>query len=590
MKSTWEGWGKLWTHDTTRIEALKYLIRQATTDPPLWTLYRDLQTELWPEYDHHEWSDLILHNIVEERVTTICGPKDTSKTNSMARFALCDYFCFPKETLLLMSSTDLRGLELRVWGEVKDLFMQAKEKWPEAPGWCVDSLHGIFTDQLNDEANVRDIRKGLICLPVVDSDGQWTGMRRWVGVKQKRRRVFADELQFYPAPYLSTLSNLNKGNFKFIGAGNPIGEGDPLDKLSEPIDGWDSLPEISTTTTWKTKAGGVTVQLYGPDSPAIKHQGKHEYLLNAKDIERIIDFYGKDSSEYWNQGIGVRRPGMNARRVLTKDMAKQFGALEEAVWKGTPTIKCYGLDAAYGGDRTVGTIVEFGADIDGKTILKIYQPRVIPVKLYPKSVPEELRVSAEDQIASAVRAECEYQNIPPKNVFFDSTGRGSLGTAFSRKWSSAVNPVEFGGSPSERPVSSDLFVVDKKTAQRRLKKASEHYSKRVTELWFAVRYAVESGQIREFPETALDEFAAREYGIVKGDKYELESKEDMKPRFGRSPDLADSLSVAVEGARQRGFQIARMDISRTSRKDLAWKNQLKSQVEKERASYTLSYS
>jgi hypothetical protein len=77
--------------------------------------YRVLQQLLWPDDDHHRWSDLMLKQILEKRVTVIIGPKDSGKTHcALAKFGLTDYFCFPNETLVMMSSTDMRGLEYRV--------------------------------------------------------------------------------------------------------------------------------------------------------------------------------------------------------------------------------------------------------------------------------------------------------------------------------------------------------------------------------------------------------------------------------------------------------------------------------------------
>lgn len=585
-----------WPADSKRVEILKYCIRQGgewtqngkRVGAPLFDLYREMQSCLWPDYDHSDWSDLFLRTILDERFTLVAAPKDSGKTNGMARFALCDYFCFPDETLILMSSTDLRGLQLRVWGEIKDLFNRARDTWSNAPGFAVDSLYGIFTDQVGDDGTARDIRKGLICIPVTDSEGKWTGMRRWVGVKQKRRRVLADELQFYPAPYISTLSNLDKGDFKFVGCGNPIGEGDPLDKLSEPQDGWDSLPEVTTTTTWRNRFGGVTINFVGSDSPAIRNPGQFTYLINQGDIDRIITYWGKDSAEYWNQALGVRRPGISARRVLTRDMARQFGALDNVIWKGSGTVKIVGLDAAYGGDRCVLIVLEFGLDINGVQVAALSAPQLVPVKLYAKSVPESERLLPEDQIATFVRDTCERLGIAPSNVFYDSTGRGSLGTSFARIWSADVNPIEFGGSPSTNPVCSDLYILDEKTKQKRLKRADEHYSKRVTELWFAVRYCVEGRQLRDLPEAVLDEFAAREWMRTKQNKIELESKEDMKPRFGRSPDLADAASIAMAGAIRLGFRIKRLEAPQQARLDEQWKDKLRQLADQERRSYNLN--
>ena len=558
---------------------------------PLFDLYRELQTILWPDYDHHEWSDLILRNILNERLTSVQASKDAGKSHVIAKYALTDYFCFPDETLILMSSTDIRGLELRVWGETKDLFNKAREVWDDAPGNVVDSMHAIFTDTVDTETGeARDARKGCICIPVLNSQGEWQGLGKWIGIKQKRRRVIGDEVQMYKGPYLSTLSNLNKGDFKGIFAGNPIGNGDPLDRLSEPEEGWTAQPEVNTTCTWKTRMGGVCVQLVGSDSPAIKNPGKYKYLINQQDIDWIIKAYGPESPQYWNQAMGIRRPGIEQFRIVTRDMARAFGAQDTVIWRGGSVTSIYALDAAYGGDRCVGLVVRFGKDINEKQVLSVGRPMIIPIRIYPKSTPEEDRFIAEDQISLFVKTSCELAGIPPENVFYDSTGRGSLGTSFARTWSASVNPIEFGGNPTPRPVCSDMFIYDDKLRQRRLKRADEHYSKKVTELAFSVRYTIESGQMRDLGEDILDELCARQWTTVRGDKIEAESKEDVKLRIGRSCDFADALAIAVEGARRRGFNISKLELPQESDSDDGWKKELRDRVIRSRQSYTLNYS
>ncbi len=590
--STFERYGLEWNLDVSPIDVEIYCIRQGepwikSQGRSLFHHYRELQSLLWPAYDHHDWSDLILRTILENRITAVLGPKDAAKTNSMARFALADYLCFPRETLILMSSTDIRGLELRVWGEIKSLYEQVKEVWTDAPGHMVDSHHAIYTDEVGEDSDVRDTRRGLIAIPVMDSSGQWQGMKKWVGIKQKRRRVLGDEVQFYAAPFLSSLANLDKGDFKGVFSGNPIGEGDPLDKIAEPIDGYDNLPEITTTTTWRNKMGGVTINLVGPDSPAIKHPGLYTYLINQADIDRIVDYWGKDSSEYWNQAAGIRRPGVSVRRIVTRDMIAQFRAQSEVVWRGEETTKIYAVDAGYGGDRCVGGSAEFGMDINGLQVIAFNRPHIIPIKLFPKSTPIDQRTLAEDQIAEFVKADCEAQHIPAANVFHDSTGRGSLGSAFARLWRHDCNPVEFGGAATPRPVQSDLFIYDEKTKQKRLKRCDEHYSKRVSEYHFSVRYAIEARQVRGLTNEVCDELCAREWGRAKGDRYEVETKEDTKIRIGRSPDFGDWAAIIVEGARRLGFQIKRLESEEVSHEDDSWKHDLLLKARQERESYTL---
>ena len=113
-----------------------------------------------------------------------------------------------------------------------------------------------------------------------------------------------------------------------------------------------------------------------------------------------------------------------------------------------------------------------------------------------------------------------------------------------------------------RPVREGLFVEDR--TGRRLKTCREHFSKFVSEAWFAVRYCIEADQMRELPPEMMAEGCARIYEMVGGNKIEVEpksdpkKKEDLKRRLGKSPDLFDALTIGVEGARRRGFTIAKL--------------------------------
>ena len=149
--------------------------------------------------------------------------------------------------------------------------------------------------------------------------------------------------------------------------------------------------------------GGITINLVGSDSPAIRHPGKYKYLINQKDIDYIASYWGKESAEWWNQAMGLRRPGISLKKVITRDMAKLFGATDPVVWSPGERKRVYGIDAGYGGDRCIGGFVEFGKDLNGRLVLAVNPPHVIPIRVYPASVPDEERKLPEDQIAEYVK-------------------------------------------------------------------------------------------------------------------------------------------------------------------------------------------
>ena len=59
-------------------------------------------------------------------------------------------------------------------------------------------------------------------------------------------------------------------------------------------------------------------------------------------------------------------------------------------------------------------------------------------------------------------------------------------------------------------------------------------------------------------EEILNDAVAREWKTVRNNLIEVEAKHEMKKRTGKSPDRTDQLATAIEGARRRGFQIAKL--------------------------------
>lgn len=557
--------------------------------------YKAIQQLCWPDDYHHRWSDLMLSEILNNTITVLSGPKDTGKTYvGLSRFALTDYFCFPDETLIILSSTDMRSLELRVWGDVKKLWQRAKELWPELPGNMIDTKHCITTDDLEDDKVIaRDLRKGIICVPCKTSSGHQVNISSYVGIKQKRRRHMGDEFQFMAASMLDAIANANSGEWKGVYAGNPIGQGDPLDRISEPKCGWDQHPEPQKTVVWDNKmfAKSRTICLYGPDSPNFDQSQvpypKYEGLICQDSIDRLIAGYGKDSHQYYSQALGVRKSGIDSHRVITANLCEENHAFDPVDWdhKGD-IVRIAALDAAYGGiggDRCVGGWGEFGKATDGSVKLLVHPPEICRMNI-------RLKISAEDQITAWCKEFCERRSIPPENFFYDAGMRTSLCASMAKNWNAQTNPIDFGGVPTDRPVSLDMYVYDMERGGRRLKTCKEHYSKFVTELWWSSRYAIESGQIRGLDKEVAREGYMREWKQVKGDKIELETKSDMKSRMGYSPDLYDWFVTLLEGARRKGFSISRLSNGENTVNSVKWLRDLARQSETLRRAHSLNYA
>lgn len=549
--------------------------------------FKNYWSLLWPDDSQTRWTDLILKELLENQFLGIVGPASSWKTSTVARISLMDWSCFPDCTMVVMSSTDMEGLRSRVYGECSKMWGQAYSRFEWWPGFPVDYRCVIANEDI-DEDDVRDVRNGIIGVPNKTSDGKVQGMGKFAGRKNTRVWAIADETQFCERSFLDAQNNLiNNGPLLlpglirnpdgsplldsfgkekplrgyravFIGNPNPTRPENCLHLVCEPEGGWNSVPDDCKTKVWNAKQVPNNVvkcrviNLDGADSPNNDFPGdtpKWPQLINSKTIAR----YPKDSEAYWTQGRGMVKLGIAGLKIITRELCDQFHAFDGVTWDGAQKPKKIGmLDAAYGGvggDRCACGWLEFGKCVDGVDRIFIHPYVEVPITIRDDMIPE-------DQIANFVKKKMTEVGVEPEDFFFD--GRGSMAISLARIWSPMVNTVEFGGSPTERIAGPDLYIDDKDTGERRLKTAKEHYSKFVSELWWSWRYCIESNQIRGLQLDVVMDAAPREWSKAKGDKIEIESKRDMKKRTGCSPDLADMVAVGIEGARRRGFQIARL--------------------------------
>ena len=510
--------------------------------------YKAAIKALWPHFHWHRWTDLLITSFAENKEIGVMGPASSSKTYCEAAWGLVNFWIWPKGTTVLMSTTSRDGLQLRIWGAAKELINKAKERRPYLEGKVIEHKFMFVNEDPGDD--VKDFRDGLIGV-AAKVGTTFVGISNYVGLKNERVILIADEASLMSRGFLDSVANLRKNPFfQLIASGNPKDRIDALGIVCEPaadLGGWEGLPYAEKTRTWKTRApGGIAIQLCGLDSPNFdfpKGVNPYKGLITPEMIEADLAYYGRDSLQFSMMNLGVLPKDGGTRRVVTMSLCDQNRAFDDVTWaQSEPLIRVVGLDPAYsgvGGDRCVLTDLTFGLDIFGTVILAFTEPQTI----VPVSATREQQ--AEEQIAEYVRLYCEARKIRPDQCGFDSTGRGTLMSAFARLWSPAVHAIEFGGKPLDRPVSAGNEQTEK-----------EAYGKMVTALWYASRLVIEGKQLRKLSREAAEEAASREWGINKDGKIDVEPKEKTKDRMGRSPDLWDSFVVAIEIARKNGFSIA----------------------------------
>ncbi len=562
-------YGLEWPHDYDPLRREFYMIQKGgqwtgangqTIGLGLFEHYKKAQSIAWPEDDHHRWSDLTLRRFLENEITILLGCSDSNKTYSMSRLILIDWWAFPEKTLWLISSTDYRGAELRIWGKVKELFNRARKLFPWLPGHPLDSLKAISTDEISDDGEARSLQRGLIVVPNKKGNVN-VGLSAFVGVKAPRLRHAGDEVQLMTPGFLDAYSNwFGKENFRGVMAGNPLDLSDQLCTVAEPEQGWDSFIDTGVTQEWRSNFFNAwVIALDGRDSPNNDFPGEKPqfpYLINKKKLDAVARTHGVDSWQWFSQCIGKPNKGLLLWRVLTEKMCRDGKAFDDPIWMNTSHTNLLYLDPAYGGgDRCVYGRLEFGLDADGIETIYLHPQEQVPINLRLKEEPEE-------QIASFMLKLSEQLSIPPKRIFWDSFGKGTLGFFFAKVFGHDTPvPINSGDTCTDRPVRFDMFVEEDDGSgnkTKRLKQCDEHYRKFVTEMWFSTSEAVQSGQIRGLSKEAAREGYARIYSVTNNNLIEIETKEDYKERMKKSPDLFDGISIGVEGARRLGFKIQRL--------------------------------
>jgi hypothetical protein len=148
------------------------------------------------------------------------------------------------------------------------------------------------------------------------------------------------------------------------------------------------------------------------------------------------------------------------------------------------------------------------------------------------------------QIARKYKEHCEKRGVSPENAAFDGTGGGiTFADIVHKIWHPDVLAVSFSGHATDLPTS--LYNSDP---------ARDRYENRVSELWYVGQEFLRNYQLKGVIPELAKELTARHYDTVKhssGLRIRVESKEDMRGRTQKSPDVADAAMILVDLCRTR---------------------------------------
>ncbi|HEX6827223.1 MAG TPA: Hint domain-containing protein [Nitrospiraceae bacterium] len=136
------------------------------------------QQIIWPEKKWHKWAELRLKCFCDYTYINEMGCAAGGKTFDAATNFLMWWYAFPTCTTVIVSSTTLKSLDLRVFGEIKRLHKMAKDRHELLPGYLIEGKQMLLNDPKTEAADGRDFRNGIIGVPCKRGEN-YTGLQEY---------------------------------------------------------------------------------------------------------------------------------------------------------------------------------------------------------------------------------------------------------------------------------------------------------------------------------------------------------------------------------------------------------------------------
>ncbi len=532
-----------------RIQRLQYLSYHGIGD--VFGHRKERIKALWPSFQWHRWNDRMLKADCDYPWLTILGPASSGKSTSFAVFGLEYFLQAPDRTAVIICSTTMKMLRMRIWSAVAHYHSMLDKKLG-AVGDLLDSVTRIRWKQGDDKNGVFGI--------AVEEGSVEEIVNSLIGIHTERVYLIFDEFQAAREAILrATFNMIANPVFKFRGMGNPDSLTNPLGRESEPIYGWDSVVR-GETEQWETHGGptkgrGLCQFFDGRKSPADDSPAERKrlpWLCNQEWYQGIVKAaHGNENDpRVWQFGVGWPPPMGLESTLLDDAIVVTFHCKEKSVWTHGFS-QCLALDPAFGGgDKAKLTAIKYGetANEDGKKrwVIEFGDVIVVPINA-------ESQRPIHYQIYDFCRVEADKRHVKPRDFALDSSGEGGgLKAIFDKEWGEVVG-IEAGGMPSE-------MIIDDMG-----KTAKEAYDTRASELCFSVREFALADGIRGMSD-AMTFQACNRRTFYRNGKWCAEAKTSSKgrtdergrpvrgykSRMGHSPDDFDSGAVGVEFCRLQG--------------------------------------
>ncbi len=466
----------------------------------------------------HDWYEMCLEAWCNYEEIGMTGCASAHKTFMFSLLALCEWLGAPNRTRVILTAPTVPSLRGSVWARIKEAFEEIQTTiGSRLPYNMVDSKTTLQYRKGDDE--------NCIIAVAVDSGSIDQALGRIQGKHPARVIIVIDEAaQTQPAIFVAR-SNLKTSTefYRCVAIANAVDQLDAHGLFCEPKGGYGTISVEDTT--WETNTG-VCLHFDGMKSPnVVLGMKRYPKLFDHEDIEQKRKDHGENSKEWWMYVRGFWPPTGMQDTVMDGAVIAAGGARNTAQWAGSFTVRAF-LDPAFsvGGDRCILRFAKFGELIEGKFALALWDRIHIQLVADPGN-------PTNYQICDRVIKECNERGVLPSQFGMDVTGASGLADIIEQRWGKMRSRLSFGGSASERAMSS-----------KDLRQAKKVCANKVTELWYRVAKMVEEGLIREMDTPTAREFCIRRVE-TKGERKCVESKSEMKTRTkGVSPDDADPVA------------------------------------------------
>ena len=468
----------------------------------------------------------------------------SSKSNDFGLFSLLSWITDPKDTLVILASTDKKMLELRSYESVMRYFRILKRnRQIHMPFKESKQAMAIINDDDPDaddgqgDSTPKASVRGVAVAQGTDAEAT----QKLAGAHLPYVILLLDEMSAMRRAAANARTNLSIGTkrFQFFGLANPLGYLDLSAEHAEPIGGWQSVDV--DTGVWETRFGRVRHH-DGLKSPGILYPDKFPHLISQAQIDKILreERGNVDAPRVWNQIRGFPQKQGDVLTILTEQDITLFGAMDPATADTRLTtgeqrlITVGGLDPALTstGDACVLQLATIMPVKVGIWVVGLHEPIYVPI-MASGNRPQVY------QIADYVLRQLLIHNLPLEYLCVDDSGTQSVADVLDVELGGHCMRAQFGGSATDKAISAINPIP-----------AKERFKNHATEIWALTAEFVKSRQLKGLSIAASKQLTTRRYKIGSGTK-QLESKIDYKKRMHdtKSPDEGDAVALCCRAVR-----------------------------------------